>query len=56
MTLEIKLDSTGQSLKQLVATQAGIDIFRLKLICAGRVIDDETTLQGQNVKVKNIAR
>lgn len=51
MSLEVSLEVKGQNLKQQVATQTGIDVYRLKLICTGRVIDDENTLREQNVKV-----
>ncbi|KAK7113138.1 hypothetical protein V1264_012483 [Littorina saxatilis] len=50
ISLEMSLDKCGADLKQAVSTETGMDRMRLKLISAGRVIDDKHPLHAQNIK------
>ncbi|XP_064598397.1 NEDD8 ultimate buster 1-like [Liolophura sinensis] len=50
LSLEVKLNSTGEELKKMISSQVTISAQMLKLICGGRVIEDRQTLEEQRVK------
>lgn len=47
----MSLDKCGSDLKQAVSVETGLQKMRLKLITAGKVIQDSQTLYAQNIKV-----
>lgn len=54
ISLEMSLDKCGADLKQAVSVETGLQKMRLKLISAGKVIQDNRTLHEQNIKVKYV--
>ena len=52
-TIEIILTKTGHDLRQIIAEKLGLPAQRLKIICRGHVINLTTSLQDQNVKVRD---
>ncbi|KAK7498565.1 hypothetical protein BaRGS_00010225 [Batillaria attramentaria] len=50
ISIEINLDKTGADLKQMIAEVTKNERTRLKLICAGRVLNDGDCLRAQNIR------
>ena len=49
--VEISLFLHGNDLKYHISSKTSIPTERLKLICRGKIVDDGTSLQGQNINV-----
>ena len=52
MSLEFDISRAGWDLKQQISDASGIESLRLKLITAGKVIDDYMPLKDQNINFK----
>lgn len=50
LPLEVNLDKTGADLKQLIAERTKNDRSRLKLICTGKILNDQEQLRAQNIR------
>lgn len=53
-SIEINLDENGKKLRELVASKCSVDSGKIKLISAGKVIQDTCSLKDQSVKVSGI--
>uniref|UniRef100_A0A0K8RMC1 Putative adaptor protein nub1 n=1 Tax=Ixodes ricinus TaxID=34613 RepID=A0A0K8RMC1_IXORI len=49
-SIEINLDENGKKLRELVASKCSVDSGKIKLISAGKVIQDTCSLKDQSVK------
>ncbi|XP_055529125.1 NEDD8 ultimate buster 1-like [Wyeomyia smithii] len=47
--VKLKITSHGQELAQMVADKLALDVSRIKLVCAGKVLKNHLTLSEQNV-------
>lgn len=52
LSIEINLKATGQELKQRISRDSDVATDRLKLISAGRIIEDGVALSAQLIKVE----
>ena len=53
-TILISITAQGQEVKKKVAEHYGIDESCLKLITCGRVIEDQKSIQEQNIRVSKL--
>ena len=51
MFVEMRLDSRGGFLKNEISKKLGMEQDSFKLICLGQNVEDDLTLEKQNVKV-----
>lgn len=51
MTVELLLSASGSELLEKIQQSTGLDRSRLKIICKGRVVVEDKSLQEQSIRV-----